>query len=925
MNILRKVLLSTFIIFNIQINIQAQIAINNDGAAPDASAMLEITSTDKGVLIPRITSSQRMYISSPATGLLVYDTDENSFWYYDGNAWAEVGRDQTLTLSNDNLSISNGNTIDLSAFKQINSDGLILENGFAVQDASQTSQGSMTAYNNTFLWQTFTAENTGTLAKVGFYNGTTTPITLASTDAITNGQLKIFEGSDTSSTLLYAATINSTHSEWNYYDLSNHNIEVTAGTQYVLYLSDATDGFYWSYEVPDGPTNAYDGGAASQNSNNDMTFSISVSPSSATLMSINDNGVSHQSIDTLNFSDGTSQTTAFNHIATQSLQLNDFWLSNDDDDNEGISISNDGNTTLSGTLTIGNTYTLPATDGAASQILVTDGSGSLSWSDVSLTSLSDTDGDTKIQVEESSDEDIIRFDLKGTEFMRLDSGRIEILNTGNSIFIGEGAGENDDFSDNSNTFLGAYSGRNNTEGSNNNFIGTHSGRNNIEGSNNNFIGTHSGRNNTEGSNNNFIGTYSGYNNTTGNNNIFLGVYSGYLNIAGYNNIFQGAYSGANNTTGYANSFIGHKSGYDNTTGYYNSFIGVESGYANSTGNSNTFIGVLSGRKNETGNSNVFLGFGSGYYNISGEKNVFIGYKAGYNETGSNKLYIDNSNTSSPLIYGEFDNDILEFNASVGIGTTPTKAVFEVSGNTTNSTSYSYGYLKDDGTTGAGSGVYNYSIYASSRIAGSAFHAISDERIKNIQGISNSKQDLSTLMNIQITDYTMKDSITHGNQEIKKVIAQQVKSIYPQAVTTSTVEVVPDIYQTATIDENGWVTGCELRVASSRLKVGEKVKIIFEEGEELLEVLEVKENAFRVSTNHQGAVFVYGKEVNDFHTVDYEAISMLNVSATQQLAKEVEQLKAENTKLKLQQVEIDELKAMLQQIQAQLEATTQSSH
>jgi len=70
---------------------QDNVAINTSGASPDGSAMLDITSTDKGLLIPRMTTSQRTGISSPATGLMVYDTDENSFWYYDGGSWAEVG------------------------------------------------------------------------------------------------------------------------------------------------------------------------------------------------------------------------------------------------------------------------------------------------------------------------------------------------------------------------------------------------------------------------------------------------------------------------------------------------------------------------------------------------------------------------------------------------------------------------------------------------------------------------------------------------------------------------------------------------------------------------------------------------------------------------------------------------------------------
>ena len=54
------------------------------------------------------------------------------------------------------------------------------------------------------------------------------------------------------------------------------------------------------------------------------------------------------------------------------------------------------------------------------------------------------------------------------------------------------------------------------------------------------------------------------------------------------------------------------------------------------------------------------------------------------------------------------------------------------------------------------------------------------------------------------------------------------------------------------------------------------------------VLEVGEAAFR--TAFQPAtdkVFVFGREVNDFRTVDYEAIAMLNVSATQELARKLE--------------------------------------
>ena len=53
--------------------------------------MLDVKSTTKGVLIPRMTSTERSAISSPATGLMVFDNTTISFWYYDGSQWAEIG------------------------------------------------------------------------------------------------------------------------------------------------------------------------------------------------------------------------------------------------------------------------------------------------------------------------------------------------------------------------------------------------------------------------------------------------------------------------------------------------------------------------------------------------------------------------------------------------------------------------------------------------------------------------------------------------------------------------------------------------------------------------------------------------------------------------------------------------------------------
>jgi hypothetical protein len=59
--------------------------------APNASSMLEVVSTTKGALLPRMTTTQRNAIATPATGLIVYDTDLLSFYQYNGTAWVAVG------------------------------------------------------------------------------------------------------------------------------------------------------------------------------------------------------------------------------------------------------------------------------------------------------------------------------------------------------------------------------------------------------------------------------------------------------------------------------------------------------------------------------------------------------------------------------------------------------------------------------------------------------------------------------------------------------------------------------------------------------------------------------------------------------------------------------------------------------------------
>ena len=272
-------------------------------------------------------------------------------------------------------------------------------------------------------------------------------------------------------------------------------------------------------------------------------------------------------------------------------------------------------------------------------------------------------------------------------------------NTGSFVtFIGAqagGAGGSDSYGD-SNTFVGHQSGWKNTYGTRNTFFGEDAGQKNDVGSSNAFFGEDAGKNNTRGAGNAFFGEDAGYENTigkensffghnagrnngTGIGNAFFGKDAGLHNTNGYNNAFFGYSAGKNNEGGFSNAFFGYGAGHNNVDGYANTFFGEDAGYTNS-GNSNAFFGYEAGREHDdgshnaffgafagwdhrSGKENVFVGSGAGFNNHNGNGNVFLGHDAGRREGGSNTLYIDNSDTLTPLIYGEFDNDVVKINGN----------------------------------------------------------------------------------------------------------------------------------------------------------------------------------------------------------------------------------------------------------------------
>lgn len=276
-------------------------------------------------------------------------------------------------------------------------------------------------------------------------------------------------------------------------------------------------------------------------------------------------------------------------------------------------------------------------------------------------------------------------------------------------FLGYQSGK-ENYSGASNVFIGYQSGYTNVGGVSNLFAGYQSGFYNLNGSYNVAVGSSAGFNLTSSQYNTFVGLAAGFNNTSASFNSYFGCNSAYFTKGGASNSFFGVNSGYYFDYGIGNTFLGSdcgRGGSDGSAsgtqyGNYNSFLGFMSGHDIDDGDNNVLLGSYAGYKLFSGNTNTALGYRAGYNLISGtnnvligpysgyamlssaSSNVFLGYQSGYNETGSNKLYIENTsaNSASALIYGEFDNNLLRFNANVGINIAPDPSYqLKVSGNT----------------------------------------------------------------------------------------------------------------------------------------------------------------------------------------------------------------------------------------------------
>lgn len=164
-------------------SLQSQVAITPDGTGPHASAVLELKSTDKGILVPRMMSSDRTMIAAPAPGLLVYDLTTESFWFYTGMEWKELISgyiDKIRDADNDTkIQVEESTNEDIIRFDIAGSEKMVLQSNTNDivrldfdDDGLNTLIGDNAGQNMgaSALENTMIGANAGNNATVGIYN-----------------------------------------------------------------------------------------------------------------------------------------------------------------------------------------------------------------------------------------------------------------------------------------------------------------------------------------------------------------------------------------------------------------------------------------------------------------------------------------------------------------------------------------------------------------------------------------------------------------------------------------------------------------------------------------------------------------------------------------------------------------------------------
>ncbi|NQU33838.1 MAG: tail fiber domain-containing protein [Bacteroidetes bacterium] len=748
---MKKLLLNLFLLL-ITFSAISQISVNTDGSTANPSAMLDVKSTSKGILVPRMSTTQRGNISSPATGLLVFDTDENKFYYYDFSSWTKIESGITnwdlasnkLTVSDTNYSIGIGTTTPTGKFEV----STVKHDGSYGSDLC--SGGTVTASSSytTYIAERSVDDNNSTEWLCNNALPSTLQYDLGSGNSKRIAKYRVYYS--------HPSSYDHSPKDWTFQSSDDGSSWTTLDTQT---SQDWTADGWKDYTFSNTTEYQY------------YRINISDNKGADNNVQINELEIMEESL--------SSHTTLF----VKSNQV-------------GV-----GTSSPSATLDIVGTMQLTDGNEGDGKILVSDASGNATWADGANVNAGGwtVNGNYIFNTSDS-----VGIGTSTPDATLTVNGRISQTGTGSSVYLGENAGKNNTIGEQNcaNGYQALYS---NTTGSWLTAVGTSSLYSNVTGNFNTANGcnallantsgnsnTANGYNalfyNTSGNSNTANGTYALYSNTTGKYNVAVGLNSLGSSTTSHSNVAVGTStllynstisnlvaigdsalynngSGATGDQGTGNTAVGSKSMYNNTTGAWNTVVGYQALYSGNISTRNCAIGYKALFSNTSGDYNVAIGdqalmsFTGGrrntavgtcalQYNVSGQRNTAIGaFSMNYGASGDDNVAVGKDALSKNtgdynVAVGSgtlFENTIGEENAAFG--------TFSLAENTSGVSNTSSGYfVMRYNTIGShNSGMGSYSL--TSNTTGNNNTASGDSALySNISGNENCAFGIRSLRN-----------------------------------------------------------------------------------------------------------------------------------------------------------------------------------
>ena len=300
---------------------------------------------------------------------------------------------------------------------------------------------------------------------------------------------------------------------------------------------------------------------------------------------------------------------------------------------------------------------------------------------------------------------------------------------------------------------------------------------------------------------------------------------------------------------------------------------------------------------------------------------FEGYNGNWGSLGGVKDVDQDTYISAETLPGD-DNDELKFytagsermridiTGNIGLGTTAVNGKLEIAGDYGSLvlTNNSYGELTSTGFGYGDAATNSYSIYANGKIAASEFNAHSDKRVKEILNERPIEKDLEYLDKVKIYDFKYIDKKFYSSRTKVGYMAQELEEYNKNLVNYST-NFIPNIFKefdVRTVNKEHIIElDNDYDIKENDLI---KIQIIKSDGDHKMKELVILKKvnkliylSYSKNLSEVTRVFLYGKLVNDFRTVNWEQLIAINNNLIKHLKKENTELKEKvsNNELQIQ--------------------------